>query len=163
MRLVNWLFLVSAALFICGIGFIVVAARPAAGPAPPPVETVPLTPVASVKQIMDGIIAPSARVVFDAVSTIVDGTGIHENQPRTDGEWEAVGASAAALIEAANLLMMGERAIDRGDWLKMSRAMADAGGAALKAAEAKNPEGILEAGEVVNETCDNCHQRYQRN
>jgi hypothetical protein len=112
---------------------------------------------------MDGIVAPSARAVFNAVSTIVDASGIHENVPQNDGEWEAVGSSAAALIEASNLLMMGDRAIDRGDWITMSRAMADAGGAALKAANAKSSEGILEAGEVINRTCDNCHQRYQRN
>ena len=27
MRIVNWLFLVSAALFVCGVGFVVVGAK----------------------------------------------------------------------------------------------------------------------------------------
>jgi cytochrome c556 len=40
--------------------------------------------------------------------------------------------------------------------------MADAGQIALKAAESKNPAGILEAGEAINQSCDNCHQKYQR-
>jgi hypothetical protein len=163
MRLVHWLFLVSVALFISGIGFIVVAARPAAQATEPAKEAIPITPVASVKQIMGGIVAPSARVVFDAVSTIVDATGIHEKAPKDDGEWAAVGSSAAALVEAGNLLLMGDRAVDRGDWVKMTRAMVDAGNTALKAADAKSTEGILAAGEVVNASCDNCHQRYQRN
>ena len=163
MKLVNWLFLVSAALFISGIGFIVVSARPAAQAAEPVEEALPITPVASVRQIMRGIVAPSASVVFNAVSTIVDATGIHENAPKDDAEWAAVGSSAAALVEAGNLMLMGERTVDRGDWVKMTRAMVDAGNAALKAADAKSTEGILESGEVINRSCDACHERYQRN
>jgi hypothetical protein len=161
MRIANWLFVVSAALFISGVGFIIASARTpqveAAAPAAPA-----LPPVATVKQIMAGIVMPAANVVFDSVSTIVDAKGIQENQPRTDEEWAHVGANAAALIESANLLLIGNRPVDQGDWVKMAKAMADAGQIALKAAETKNPEGILEAGETINMSCDNCHQKYQR-
>jgi hypothetical protein len=111
---------------------------------------------------MTGIVMPAAYVVFDSVSTIVDAKGVQENQPRTEEEWATVGASAAVLIESANMLLIGNRAVDQGDWVKMSRAMADAGQIALKAADAKSPEGILEAGEAINTSCDNCHQKYQR-
>ena len=121
-----------------------------------------ITPVASVKQIMDGIVAPAATAVFDSVGTIVDATGIHEKQPSTDAEWAAVGASAAALVESANLLVVGDRAIDRQDWVTMSKALADSGMLVLKATQAKDPMGILEAGETLNASCDSCHQRYQR-
>lgn len=161
MRLVHWLFVLSAAFFVSGIGFIVASARarPAEAAA---VEAIPLTPVASMKQIMSAIVTPAAYVVFDSVSTIVDAGGVHEKQPRTDEEWTAVGASAAALIEASNLLLMGDRAVDRGDWVTMAKAMAEAGQQALKAADAKDAEGILAAGEVINESCDNCHAKYQR-
>jgi hypothetical protein len=101
-------------------------------------------------------------VVFDSVGTIVDATGIHEEQPSTDAEWAAVGASAAAIVEAANLLNTGDRAVDRDEWVKMSRAMADAGLQVLKAVETKSAEGVLAAGEPLNASCDACHQRYQR-
>jgi len=161
MRLINWLYVVSVALFISGIGFIIAGARTtqAATPAEAPPAT---TPVATVKQLMDGIVGPSATVVFDSVGTIVDATGIHENQPRTDAEWATVGASAAALVESANLLVTGNRAIDRQDWVTMSKALADSGMVVLKAVEAKDPQGILAAGETLNATCDNCHERYSR-
>jgi cytochrome c556 len=33
---------------------------------------------------------------------------------------------------------------------------------ALKATTDKSPEGILAAGEAINKSCDNCHQKYQR-
>jgi hypothetical protein len=161
MRIANWLFVVSAALFISGIGFIIASARtPQVEAAAPPAPSLP--PVASVKQIMVGIVTPAAYVVFDSVSTIVDAKGVQENQPRTDEEWARVGANAAALIESANMLLIGNRAVDQGDWVKMAKAMADAGQIALKAADAKKPEAILEAGEAINMSCDNCHQKYQR-
>jgi hypothetical protein len=161
MRTVHWLFLVSAALFISGIGFILASARtPQAEAAAPPAPT--LTPVASVRQLMVGIVTPAAYVVFDSVSTVVDAKGVTEKQPRTEEEWAAVGSAAAALMESANLLLVGNRPVDQGDWVKMSKAMSDAGRTALKAADAKSPEGILEAGEAINTSCDNCHQKYQR-
>ena len=161
MRIVNWLFLVSAALFISGVGFIIASGRTSqVEAAVPPAPTV--TPVATVKQIMAGIVMPSAAAVWDSVSTIVDAKGVTENQPKSDEEWAAVGARAAALIESANLLLMGSRPVDQGDWVKMSNAMADAAQIALKATETKNTEGILEAGEKINQTCDACHQKYQR-
>jgi hypothetical protein len=161
MKMVNWLFLVSAALFISGIGFIIAGARTAQAAAPadaPPA----MTPVATVKQLMNGIVQPSAMVVFDSVGTVVDATGIHEKQPMTDAEWAAVGASAAALVESANLLVVGDRAIDRQDWVKMAQALADAGQQVLKATNAKDPMGVLASGETLNASCDACHQRYQR-
>jgi hypothetical protein len=161
MRTVHWLFVVSVALFISGIGFIIASGRTAqVEAAAPPAPALP--PVASVKQIMAGIVTPAAYVVFDSVSTIVDAKGVQENQPRTDEEWARVGANAAVLIESANMLLIGNRAVDQGDWVKRAKAMADAGQTALKAAEAKSPEGILEAGEIINQSCDNCHQKYQR-
>lgn len=162
MRTIHWLFVVSAALFIAGIGFIIAGARTAQAASPAESDAPAITAVASVKQIMSGIVQPSATVVFDSVGTIVDGTGIHERAPSTDAEWAAVGASAAALVESANLLVMGDRAIDRQDWVKMSKALADAGLQVLKATDAKDAMGVLAAGETLNATCDGCHERYQR-
>src|SRR5262245_8240515 len=117
MRTVHWLFVVSAALFISGIGFIIASARTSqpVGAAAPAAVSVP--PVATVKQIMAGIVMPAANVVFDSVSTIVDAKGVTENQPRSDEEWARVGAYAAALIESANMLLVGNRPVDQGDWV----------------------------------------------
>jgi len=163
MRTIHWLFIVSALLFISGIALVVAAARTAVRQPGTAVEApAAMTPVASVKQIMRGIVAPSATVVFESVSTTVSAAGIDEKQPRTDEEWAEVGSSAAALVEAGNLLTIGTRAVDRADWVTMSRAMIDAGTAALAAAEAKSAEGILAAGEHINTSCDNCHERYWR-
>ena len=112
MRTVNWLFIVSVALFIGGIGFVIASARTARSAAP--VEAVvTTTPVATVKQIMAAITGPSAGVIYGAVSTTVTATGITEVAPQNDEEWAAIGNSAAALGESANLLMTDSRAIDK--------------------------------------------------
>ncbi len=160
MRVVYALFAVSAALFVAGLGFLVVGARMAQRPAPTPAAVI--TPVASVKQIMAGIVGPAANVVFESVVTNVTAAGIEEKAPRTDAEWAVVGNSAAALIESGNLLMIGNRAVDKGDWIRMSRALIDAGKEALRATEAKNADAVLASGDTVNQSCDNCHEKYQR-
>ena len=161
MRTVHWLFIVGVALFVSGIGFVVAGAR-AARRAPATETAVTMVPVASVKQIMKGIVGPAANTVFDSVVISVSLKGTEEKAPRTDEEWEAVGNSAAALIESGNLLLMGSRAVDQGDWVKMSQAMIAAGKVALRATQARSADQVLAAGEAVNASCDNCHRKYQR-
>ena len=161
-----WLFVISVALFISGIGFVIAAERTArltAAPAAAAATPRAAAPVATVKQIMNGIVMPSAAQIWDSVSTIVDASGVNEKVPRTDAEWAQVGTSAAMLVEAGNLLVEGGRAVDQGDWVKMARAMAETGQKALKAAESRSADGVLAVGEEINTTCDACHERYSRN
>jgi hypothetical protein len=163
MRTLQWLFLVSALLFVSGIGFVIAAGRtvrataPAAGPVAPAVP-----PVANVKHVMLAMTMPNAAAIWDSVSTIVDAKGVTENQPRTDEEWAAVESSAAVLAESANLMLTGDRAVDRGDWAKFAVALRDSANTAVAAAQKKDPAGILAVGEVINQSCDACHERYQR-
>ena len=162
MRTQYSLFLVSVLLFVSGIGFVIASGRttraaPAAAAAAPAAA-----PVATVKHVMQGITMPAAATIWDSVSTIVDAAGIQENQPRTDEEWAIVEANAAVLIESANMMLAESRAIDRGDWVKFSHALRDSATTALTAAQKQDPQGILAIGEVINQSCDACHERYQR-
>ena len=158
----HWFFVVGVLFYLVGIGFVIAGARatrqaPSRQPA-----AVDVTSVATVKQIMKGIVSPAAMTVFNSVSTTVSIKGTEEHQPHTDDEWEMVGNAAAALIEAGNLLMMGTRAIDKGDWVKMAQALIESGKVALKAVEAKSPDQVLASGEAINNSCDTCHRKYQR-
>jgi hypothetical protein len=161
MKIVHWLFIVSVMLFVSGIGFVIAGGR-AIRAAPAVETTVTANPVATVRQIMNGIVGPAARTVFGAVGTIISVSGTEERAPRTDQEWEEVANNAAALIEAGNLLQMGNRAVDKDDWAKMSQAMTNAGIKALKAAQAKSADDVLAVGEDIYLSCDNCHRRYMR-
>jgi len=154
------LFTVSALLFVGGIGFVVAGARALRRPAAS--EAAALTPVGSVRQIMRGIVDPAATTVFGAVSTTVTAAGVEEKAPATAAEWDAVADSAAALAEAGNLLLVGSRVVDQGEWTTISRRMVDAGRKALVAAEAKNAADVFASGEVIYETCDTCHSKYRR-
>jgi hypothetical protein len=161
MRIVYWLFAVSVALFISGIGFVIAAARTGAG-AEPATEAPAPTPVATTMQIMRGITGPNAQIVYDSVGIIMNADGVKEIEPRTDQEWQVVANAAAAVIESGNLLLIGNRVLDTGDWVTMTKAMIEKGQAALKAAQDKNKDAILEAGGPLNETCDTCHAKYFR-
>jgi hypothetical protein len=162
MRTIQWLFVVGVLLFITGIGFVIAGAREARS-SPPAGEDAPaITPVASIKQVMAGITAPAATAVYESVGTVISADGIKETAPRNDEEWAALGNAAAVLVESGNLLLTPGRAIDNGDWVTMTRAFIGASILAVKAAEAKSTEGIFSAGADINETCDTCHERYQR-
>jgi hypothetical protein len=117
-------------------------------------------PVASVKQLMRGIVGPSSRAVYDAVSTTVTENGTQEVFPRNDGEWETVASHAMALVEAASLLKVEGRAKDSGAWMRLSDSMAKAAMQSYRAAEQQSTEGLLASGEVLNDSCDNCHREY---
>ena len=129
MRAIHWLFVVSAALFISGIGFVLAAERTARGAAssaaPQATAVRAAAPVATVKQVMDGMVAPSSMFIWDSVSTTVSAAGIDEKMPRTDEDWAQVATNAALIVESANLLVDPERALDAKDWPAMAKAMAN--------------------------------------
>src|SRR5262245_7394216 len=164
MRTMTWWFLVSVLLFVSGIGFVIAAARTTrtAAAAPAAAAGPTTAPVATVKQLMTGIVAPASQAVWGSVSTLVSERGIEEKQPQTDQEWDAVAAGAAAMAESANLLMMSPRAVDQGDWMAMAKEFADTSTLAMKAAQAKQPEEVLATGEKIYNACTKCHERYQR-
>jgi hypothetical protein len=138
-----------------GIVFCLLAAGCARQPDAPPFK-----PAASIPQLMEGPIAHAASVYWGSVSTVVDKDGVQEHFPRTDEEWETVWAAGLAISEAGNSLMLPGRGKDYGDWMRISGDLVDAGLAGAAAAESKNPEKVLEAGERIYNVCNECHQKY---
>lgn len=161
MRAAEWLFVISATLFVAGVGFVVVGAR-SARQAPAERQAAPPARIASVRQVMLAIVDPAATVVFESVSTTITKAGIEEKRPDTDAKWEAVGASAAALAEAGQLLMAEGRAIDRQDWVREAQAMVDASREVLAAVDAKSAQGVFDAGGALYTSCAGCHEQYMR-
>jgi hypothetical protein len=114
-----------------------------------------------VLEIMDGIVSPAAQVVYDSVATIVDKDGVKELRPQNDREWQRVAGNAAVLIEASQMLVMEGRARESEDWAIIAKAMGDAAVKVREAAQKKDPQGILDTGEELNNSCDNCHRKFQ--
>jgi len=109
----------------------------------------------------DAVHEPAAVHIWNAVGTTITASGIEEIAPKTDQEWTRLRNSAVVITEGANLLMMAPRALNNDDWMKMSLALVDAGEAARQAAEAKDPDKLLEAGGIIYGVCNDCHTKYE--
>lgn len=118
--------------------------------APEPPAAPALEAFATTRQIMLGITIPTSDVVWQ----------VGAKAPEDDAAWEKVQANAAALAESALLLTVGSRLQDREDWLKYCEALRQSAQAAAAAAQAKNVDAVLEAGDQIYEACDSCHAKY---
>jgi hypothetical protein len=171
-------------LFVVSVSiFLVVACSRA--PQSPPKQATPLRPTASIKDIMDSIVDPSADGIWESVATIVSATGTEERRPRTDKDWAEQRRNAVRLVEASNLLLMEGRQVanpgdksenpnieleppqiqelidkDRETWIKLAHGLHDAALPALKAIDSKNAEALLDSGEGIDQACENCHLKY---
>lgn len=137
---------------------------------------------ASIQDLMEGLVDTSADALWDSVAYIASTSGIEDRRPKTDAEWNAVRVSALNLIEAANLLSMpgrrvtlrsaagpGELApaeiqqrIDAGHdaFVQFAHVLQDAGARALTAIDLHDPQGLMDAGGVIDEACEACHVTY---
>lgn len=136
------------------------AAGLAACAAAQPPETERYRPVASNLELMESLIVHAAEEYWDSVRIIVDERGVTEQFPESDEDWEEVWAAGLSLAESGNLLMMPPRAVDDGDWMRLSGELIDVGLEAAQAAEARDPDAVLEAGERVYNVCVECHDLY---
>jgi hypothetical protein len=113
--------------------------------------------VATVDEVMDGIVIPSSQIVFDAV---VYSNGELVQSPKNDDDWFGVRVAALAVAEAGNLLMMPPRAKDAEDWQKFSRALRDAAVSVARATDAKDLDQVLQTGSEMYTACTACHAKY---
>jgi hypothetical protein len=159
------------------------AATAAAKPAEPAGADFRTT--ATIKDIMDSVVDPSADYIWDSVSTIVTRKGIEERRPRTDMEWKEVRRRAIALVEATNLLIMDGRKVakpgeksenpgielgpediqglidaDHAALVKFAHGLHDAGMKALAAIDKKDADALSDSGEAIDEACEQCHLKY---
>jgi len=164
---------------------VTIAACSAPPPPAPPKKETPFRKTATIKDIMDSMVDPSADYLWESVATIVTKKGIEERRPRTDDDWKMVRRSAITLIEATNLLIMDGRAVakpgeksenpgielspeairmvmdnDPDTLIKLAGALHDAGMKALAAIDAKNVDALSDAGEAIDTACENCHLKY---
>jgi hypothetical protein len=144
-----------------------------------------LTPAATIKDIMDSVVDPSAEFLFESVAEIADEQGIREKAPQTDEEWKEIRLRAIALVEAPNLLVMNGRAVarpgeksqnpqvelqpeqiqalldaDHHGFIDRAKVLQDAAVLALKAADDRNKDALFSACEQLDKACENCHTHY---
>ena len=140
---------------------------------------------ATIKDIMDSMVDPSADVLFESVVEIADENGVTHKVPHTDDDWKQVHRHAVVLLEAPNLLVMEGRKVaqahersenpqvelqpediqklidgDRPSFVRRARTLQDAAAMALKAIEIKDSTALFHAIESIDRACESCHLRY---
>ncbi|HKU14760.1 MAG TPA: hypothetical protein VJQ52_10225 [Steroidobacteraceae bacterium] len=152
-----------------------------------PAAPSPLKPIAGVQDVMADMIDPAADFLWASVSTTLEGNKTVEKQPRTDEEWSAVRRQAIILTEGANLIMMDGRhivkegarledhgtpgnltaeesekaiAANRAAYISFAQALRDVGAQMLAAADARNPQGLIDAGDTLDQVCESCHLEF---
>lgn len=144
----------------------------------------PFRPVASIREVMTGIIDPSVDAVWNSVKTVIEGGRMTDHAPATDQDWAEVRRHAVIVSEAANLLLMHDRPVapsgatassdvvlapekirelieqNRDGWYFYVQALQDSLTPALAAIDAKNSQALLDAGEQIDTACENCHQTF---
>jgi len=157
------------------------AVTPTAAPTPAPsAQSSPFLLKASVKELMDAQVDPSADVIWESVFTRITAAGREDRQPRTPEEWQAVRRGALTLIESTNLLVMQGRRIAPADaprepgepstavlqqrldanheaFVGFAKALRQVALETLEAIDAKDPQRLFDVGGEIDEACEACH------
>jgi len=146
-----------------------------------------LRPVASIQELMEAIVDPSADAVWDSVGVSLTKDGTVNHQPKDEEEWKQVRLHAVALVEATNLLMMeGRRLVPQGGkiaddgeegvlstetaeqllksehatFVQFAEALHEVSERMLKAVDARQPAEMLAIGEQMDQVCETCHMTF---
>jgi len=157
------------------------SSKPAEAPAAPAAAAGPTAqPYGNLAQMMQAIPFPASNIIFDtqtndpgkakeAAGAAGAGAGATSSFSGVYGGWTAVENAAIALQETANLVMIPGRKcrngravpIDQDTYKKGAKALADAGAAALKAAQSKNLDAMVDVSGTVSDACTVCHEKYR--
>jgi len=105
---------------------------------------------ATTRQVMLGLTVPASNLLFQ----------LGDNKPKDDAGWEIVVATALTLAESGNLMLSGTRDLQQPEWTDFSQRLIEAAKKAAVAAQAKDVDQVLDAGNELYEVCDACHQKY---
>jgi len=149
-----------------------------------------LTPVLSVKELMEHIIDPTADWIFDAAVVDVSAGGTTTTVPKSDEDWLRVERGAMLLAEASNLLKMpramapagtaGATSLNTGEpvpelspaeieakvnanrdlWNKHADELRSVALASLAIVKTRNVNGLFQIGSDIDKACENCHLEF---
>jgi hypothetical protein len=106
---------------------------------------------ATMKQIMVDLIHPASNDILLA---------IHRGGPKSEKEWAAVRRSAITLAESGKILTARNQT---GEWTRYANALANAGDAAYRAAQAKDAGALEAVADSLDASCTACHKQYRPN
>jgi len=176
-------FLIAATTL--GAALIAAACGQNAAPTPQAEAQPEYQPVATVRDIMRGVLDPASAAIWQSTTVTITKAGMEEKAPKSDEDWETLRNHALQLMEAGNLLQMPGRPMarpgevssfpgielgpeeiqalvdkDRAGWIMRAKALRDAVMPTLDAINAKDVMKLQEAGEAIDEACESCHSQY---
>jgi hypothetical protein len=160
-------------------------------PTPQPSTTKPLigeiTPLVSVKELMEHMIDPISDNIFDAVWWDNTAKGVVEHKPTTDEDWEKVKVGAVTIAEGIELLKVPRPWTPPGDvngslgphppelspsqiqakvdkdpvlWIAKIQALRNVTLEVLDIVKKKDTNSLWQAGGDLDEACEGCHLEY---
>jgi hypothetical protein len=119
----------------------------------------PFQPYVGMKTFMEHVLTPAAKIVWSVNGVVIDAQGEHDLAPKSDEDWEQIVSGAATLAEAANALMIPQRALDPA-WDEYAKKLGEAANKAYVAAEAHDLKTISEISDRLDGICAGCHRHY---
>lgn len=150
----------------------------------PPADT-GFRPTATIQDIMDSIVDPSADAIWESVATTVDAEGIHEEFPETDEDWDGVRRDVIRVLEATNLLLVPGRRVadpgvtsenpdielepeemqmlidaDRDKFVDLAHGLYDMAMLTMAAVNDRDTQALMDSGQGLDIACERCHLNY---
>lgn len=169
----------AAAVLTSALALSACTAKPAPSAEPPQPA---LTPVLSVKELMQHIVDPQADYAFDAVIVDVGPKGVVETTPTTDEDWTRIERGMWVLAESSNLLKMprkmapdGARNTEPGGpeltpaqieakvkenpalWSSHADQLQAEALKIVEIVKARDTQKLLDAGSALDRACEACH------
>jgi hypothetical protein len=146
-----------------------------------------ITPVVSVKELMDNMIDPLSDNIFDAVWWDNTSKGVEEHKPITDEDWAKVKTGAVGIVEGIELLKVPRAWTPAGDlnnsqgpnppelsptqiqakldkdpvlWTAKIQALRNVGLEVLEIVKKKDANALWQAGGDLDDACEACHLEY---
>jgi hypothetical protein len=141
----------------------------------------------SVKELMRDLLDPIADNIFDSVKTTTTAKGIEETMPKTDEDWEKIRIGATGIAEGVYLLkvrrpfappgdlnnstgpdaselapdqIMAKVEKDPVEWNARIEALRNVGLEVLDIVKRKDVKELWDAGDNLDQACENCHRSY---
>ena len=108
--------------------------------------------VPELQDVMDAMVEVNAEILWNVA--------IEEKAPKNIDDWEALDHAAVTLIETGKFLKVSNLAKENPDWPKDADTFISTVEAARAAVKQRNLEGLLKAGDNINEACTGCHNKY---
>jgi hypothetical protein len=181
---------VAASALLAAAFVTTTCSKPAPEPKPVPAKSAligEITPVVSVKELMENMIDPLSDNVFDAVWWDNTTKGVVEHKPVTDEDWEKVKTGAVGIVEGIELLKVPRPWTPAGDlnnsqgpnapelsptqiqakldndpvlWTAKIQALRNVGLEVLEIVKKKDSNALWQAGGDLDDACEACHLEY---